>query len=223
MLRNQALKYAIIAVLGLNLNSAPLVAVIKDLPVDGSLKTLSPEKLESPYDKDEYYAYTKSPSFTRWIYSTWTSPTLDNETTSLVLSDIKSKAKRSVLIAEFNVDISHLDAQKDYQLLLANDYVCGGSDETVDGQPCILEFSIRCYGPGEGEDNQWGITFQEEKKITTEVGEGKFATEGISFPVAKCQSGLYIAAEANLSPTIDQYRFKGLKVGLQNVTTTPEG
>ncbi|MFW7377185.1 MAG: hypothetical protein ACOH5I_00065 [Oligoflexus sp.] len=211
------LPWALSSLIGLSLltQSSPSLAIDK-LPTDGTLQAIRAEKLEEPYQTDEYYAYSKSPSFSRWVYSPWTSPNLD-EDKGLVVSDIQSKDKRAVLISEFNIGTSHLEPGKQYQVFLEKDYTCGPS-ESVEDKPCTLQFVVRCYG--KTKDSDWGITFEKTTQRRVNVGEGQFKNEPTIFPADQCQQGLYVSSEATISPESDLYTFKELRVGLKDNSMT---
>ena len=185
-------------------------AAIDNLPPDGSLKEIKAEALEAPYSEDDYYAYAKSPSFTRWVYSPWTAPEFKADS-GLQVSKVEPRNKKSVLISEFNVGTQHLDASKTYELLLENDYQCGSSPS--DTQACSLQFTVRCYGKSETSD--WDVTFESSTQRKVTQGSGVFKIAPTSFAANKCQNSLYVSAEATLSPSLDTYTFQGLRVGLK--------
>ncbi len=189
-------------------------AAVDNLPPDGSLQELKAEALESPYSTDDYYAYAKSPSFARWVYSPWTAPAF-NEQTGLTITKIEEKNKKAVLISEFNVSTSHLDASKDYQLLLENDYTCGSSPADIEA--CNLQFTIRCYGKTETSD--WDVTFESSASRKVKQGAGVFKIDPTRFSAKQCANSLYISAEASLSPDLDSYTFRGLRVGLNALSS----
>jgi len=184
------------------------------IPADGSLKAIAAEELEEPYQRDEHYVYSKSPSFSRWVYSPWTSPSLE-QGKGLVLTDIQMNERRAVLISEFHIDTSHLDNSKQYQLLLEKNYICGEGEKNP-GQPCTLQFGVRCYG--KTADSEWGVTFEKNTLNRVSQGEGKFTIDQTIFSLAQCQRGVYISSEATISPEISKYTFKNLQVGLLEVS-----
>lgn len=191
-----------------------IVHAMDQLPTDGSLKAMSAEELEEPYQKDEHYAYSKSPSFSRWVYSPWTNPSLEKGK-GLVLGGIQSNERRAVLISEFQIDTDHLDRTKQYQLLLEKTYACGDGEKRS-GQPCTLQFGVRCYG--KTEDSDWGITFEKITQNRVDQGKGRFTVDQTVFSPSQCQRGIYISSEATIAPEVGNYTFKGLQIGLKEVS-----
>lgn len=181
------------------------------LPVDGTLREIPAENLDEPYEQDDHYVYTSSPSFSRWVYSPWTKPTLEPEQ-GLVLNIVEDNNRRSVLISEFTIKTEHLDKDSTYQILLEKDYLCD-SEAGLVANACTLQFVIRCYGATE--DSDWGITFESTSVARVEVGEGLFKLDETAVKGELCQQEIYVSSEANILPQVSSYTFKGLRVGLK--------
>lgn len=217
--------------LGLLVASLPAGAV--RLNPNGEVVELKAEQLESPYSQDERYVYSKSANFSRWVHSPWATPRFNGETLEIRNMDPE---KRAMLNAEVNLETSHLNPARKYQLRFENDYLCRPSAqvdrletpavamhagklqkgkaleqaEATTGH-CNIRLTVRCYGKTASAD--WGITF--EKVVKDEVSaDGTFSANGISLPGHKCQQGAHLALETSVTPNLERYAFQKLRLGL---------
>lgn len=218
--------------LGLLVASLPAGAV--RLHPNGEVVELKAEQLESPESQDERYVYSKSANFSRWVHSPWATPRFNGE--SLEIRNVDTE-KRAMLNAEVNLETSHLNPARKYQLRFENDYLCrptpredrlsapavtamtagklqnGKALEQAEAPTghCNIRLTVRCYGKTATAD--WGITF--EKVVKDEVAtDGTFATNDIFLPGNKCQQGAHLALETSVTPNLERFAFQKLRLGL---------
>ncbi len=183
----------------------------KTFPLDGNVRTLQAEELEKPYSQDEHYSYSKSKSFSRWVYSPWTKPIFKNN--QLILSTDRDQKKQTVLISELRLSSDLLSPQKSYQIILKNSYKCHG-DESLQ-KPCKIRLMVRCYGKTKSSD--WGVTFEKIQKFEDISPEGIASLDKSVMAGKDCSKGIHISAEAIIKPGNVQYAFKELQVGFKEL------
>lgn len=183
-------------------------AKLHKLTPDGTVLSLQAELPAPPYQEDEYYAYSSSPSFSRLIFNPWNSPQFKDAFLSIVNGD--SNNKRAVLISEFSIPTKALNPLQSYRLLLRRHYICRG----LEPQSCYLTTDVRCYGSQP--DGKQGAQFASSKSSFGIQGELVSLEVAFNLPAGKCQEGIQVSLEGSIIPRQSLYGFRSVDISIKN-------
>ena len=203
-----SIRFAILVPSLLGLAGTPLLNAETKVPSDGSYLTINAEKLEEPYQKDSHYAYTKSTSFSRVVYSSWTSPNYGKD--GLSIANHSDSKKRAVLISELTIPTATLKADRNYQLSIQQDAQC---QSETDNEACIVKLLLRCYGQTEKTD--WGVTY--EKAHSQALTNKNILQQVQTFSQSKCRNGLFVSLETSIKPVEARYSLKSIKLAIKEI------
>ncbi|SMF10541.1 hypothetical protein [Pseudobacteriovorax antillogorgiicola] len=201
--------YQCLFLLSSSLGIGGLAEAATRIPTDGTITTINAEKPESPYQEDDYYVYSKSPSFTRWVYSPWAKPEFKDD--GLSIQNSPENKKRAILISELTIPTDQFNTRKDYALSLQQAYECRNQMES--SEACKLKVILRCYG--KTSDAPWGITF--EKTHSQAASPSSLLKKEEVLEAERCQNGIHLSLEASVLPELASYTFKSVKISLKEI------